>query len=254
MTWREGLCNSPRRPLQLAEKAFVGAWDERAGGSSTNGRHSSSVGPQWQGHTLFENFVQDCGKDATGLSGKGTRFLTILFKIAKKDTSGQGGNDARILTSTAMATVILQSTQRLKHDFLGSFPCQNVKKRLNVWPCQQKVLPLHTQMRSSAVAYSESILHRGVEQLVARQAHNLEVACSSPAPATTFQTLCKVFLAERRFVCRHDEAGLPASGGSDTRLRPGTDASPGALRPALRETGMARRGAGRISRARNNYK
>ena len=25
---------------------------------------------------------------------------------------------------------------------------------------------------------------RGVEQLVARQAHNLEVACSSPAPAT----------------------------------------------------------------------
>ena len=27
-------------------------------------------------------------------------------------------------------------------------------------------------------------LHRGVEQLVARQAHNLEVACSSPASAT----------------------------------------------------------------------
>ena len=27
-------------------------------------------------------------------------------------------------------------------------------------------------------------LHRGVEQLVARQAHNLEVARSSPAPAT----------------------------------------------------------------------
>ena len=26
--------------------------------------------------------------------------------------------------------------------------------------------------------------HRGVEQLVARQAHNLEVACSSPASAT----------------------------------------------------------------------
>ena len=26
--------------------------------------------------------------------------------------------------------------------------------------------------------------YRGVEQLVARQAHNLEVACSSPAPAT----------------------------------------------------------------------
>ena len=28
-------------------------------------------------------------------------------------------------------------------------------------------------------------LYRGVEQLVARQAHNLEVACSSPASATT---------------------------------------------------------------------
>ena len=27
-------------------------------------------------------------------------------------------------------------------------------------------------------------IHRGVEQLVARQAHNLEVACSSPASAT----------------------------------------------------------------------
>lgn len=29
-----------------------------------------------------------------------------------------------------------------------------------------------------------SLLYRGVEQLVARQAHNLEVACSSPASAT----------------------------------------------------------------------
>ena len=28
-------------------------------------------------------------------------------------------------------------------------------------------------------------IHRGVEQLVARQAHNLEVACSNPASATT---------------------------------------------------------------------
>ena len=31
---------------------------------------------------------------------------------------------------------------------------------------------------------SNECLHRGVEQLVARQAHNLEVACSSPASAT----------------------------------------------------------------------
>ena len=30
-------------------------------------------------------------------------------------------------------------------------------------------------------------IHRGVEQLVARQAHNLEVACSSPAAATKYR-------------------------------------------------------------------
>ena len=39
---------------------------------------------------------------------------------------------------------------------------------------KQKALLLHHQN------YNE----RGVEQLVARQAHNLEVACSSPASAT----------------------------------------------------------------------
>ena len=35
--------------------------------------------------------------------------------------------------------------------------------------------------------------HRGVEQLVARQAHNLEVACSSPASATHRRTLRRSF-------------------------------------------------------------
>ena len=44
------------------------------------------------------------------------------------------------------------------------------------------VVPLHSQIRNEAQA---NIKHRGVEQLVARQAHNLEVACSSPASATT---------------------------------------------------------------------
>ena len=39
---------------------------------------------------------------------------------------------------------------------------------------EKKVVPLHPQKKT----------HRGVEQLVARQAHNLEVACSSPASAT----------------------------------------------------------------------
>ena len=36
-------------------------------------------------------------------------------------------------------------------------------------------------MHTFALAFRK---HRGVEQLVARQAHNLEVACSNPASAT----------------------------------------------------------------------
>ena len=44
-----------------------------------------------------------------------------------------------------------------------------------IWLFRYFALPLHPQTRN---------LHRGVEQLVARQAHNLEVACSSPASAT----------------------------------------------------------------------
>ena len=45
----------------------------------------------------------------------------------------------------------------------------------NIWQFQKIVVPLHPLKKK----------HRGVEQLVARQAHNLEVACSSPASATT---------------------------------------------------------------------
>ena len=44
----------------------------------------------------------------------------------------------------------------------------------NIWQFQKIVVPLHPLKKK----------HRGVEQLVARQAHNLEVACSSPASAT----------------------------------------------------------------------
>ena len=39
----------------------------------------------------------------------------------------------------------------------------------------------------------KDVKHRGVEQLVARQAHNLEVACSSPASATTSTLLERAF-------------------------------------------------------------
>ena len=44
------------------------------------------------------------------------------------------------------------------------------------------------------------LIHRGVEQLVARRAHNPEVVGSSPAPATKNGTncnaVCSVFLGE----------------------------------------------------------
>ena len=45
---------------------------------------------------------------------------------------------------------------------------------MNIWTFQKIIVPLHPLRRND----------RGVEQLVARQAHNLEVACSSPASAT----------------------------------------------------------------------
>ena len=47
------------------------------------------------------------------------------------------------------------------------------KKYRKIWWDSDKCVPLHP------------LKHRGVEQLVARQAHNLEVARSNPASATT---------------------------------------------------------------------
>ena len=44
-----------------------------------------------------------------------------------------------------------------------------------------KNLEVSSESRTFALANEK---YRGVEQLVARQAHNLEVACSSPASAT----------------------------------------------------------------------
>ena len=48
------------------------------------------------------------------------------------------------------------------------------KKKAKIWYYGGKALPLHPLNEK----------HRGVEQLVARQAHNLEVARSNPASAT----------------------------------------------------------------------
>ena len=48
-----------------------------------------------------------------------------------------------------------------------------------------------SQLRNDSLV--DAIEYRGVEQLVARQAHNLEVACSSPASATTKSKFFKEF-------------------------------------------------------------
>ena len=53
----------------------------------------------------------------------------------------------------------------------------------NICIIQKIVVPLHRFFEKGAI-----FIHRGVEQLVARQAHNLEVACSSPASATKEET------------------------------------------------------------------
>ena len=51
--------------------------------------------------------------------------------------------------------------------------------------CNFPAKNLHNWKNSCTFAPAKQKQHRGVEQLVARQAHNLEVACSNPASATT---------------------------------------------------------------------
>ena len=55
-------------------------------------------------------------------------------------------------------------------------------------------IPLHSKSRK----------HRGVEQLVARQAHNLEVARSSRTPATKYIKMMCFFCAITRFRLPHN--------------------------------------------------
>ena len=48
------------------------------------------------------------------------------------------------------------------------------------------------EVEKKSITFAPAIRkHRGVEQLVARQAHNLEVACSSPASATNNLFACQ---------------------------------------------------------------
>ena len=51
------------------------------------------------------------------------------------------------------------------------------KSNINIWSFRNKIVPLQPLKDND----------RGVEQLVARQAHNLEVACSSLASATNLK-------------------------------------------------------------------
>ena len=55
---------------------------------------------------------------------------------------------------------------------------------LFVWHFQKNVVTLYPQLRKILFPL---LTYREVEQLVARQAHNLEVACSSPALATKYK-------------------------------------------------------------------
>ena len=65
----------------------------------------------------------------------------------------------------------------------------------NIWWFRKKIVPLQP--------ISEK--HRGVEQLVARQAHNLEVACSSPASATKKNASAFFFLLRQGSTCSRSQ-------------------------------------------------
>ena len=53
---------------------------------------------------------------------------------------------------------------------------------INIWNERIFVLSLHSQLRKNGLRHLT--IHRGVEQLAARRAHNPEVGGSSPPPAT----------------------------------------------------------------------
>ena len=73
------------------------------------------------------------------------------------------------------------------HAILNKFLIGNAENAVKICRVCEKSVPLHTQFRNEGRYIRK---YRGVEQLVARQAHNLEVACSSPASATKLQAAC----------------------------------------------------------------
>ena len=68
---------------------------------------------------------------------------------------------------------------------------KTVRNKLKLYLFSKNIanyLHISEKVSTFALAFEKYLkrLHRGVEQLVARQAHNLEVACSSLASATTY--------------------------------------------------------------------
>ena len=75
------------------------------------------------------------------------------------------------------------------------FFAKKSSQKVCVFP--DKCVPLHSQIRNEA-----QNKHRGVEQLVARQAHNLEVTCSSRVSATILKRCKEIPYTSFSFVVR----------------------------------------------------
>ena len=86
-------------------------------------------------------------------------------------------------TSFGIRIMYQRSCSKPKTPFFSS---KYEKSGANIWLYGKNYVPLQSQLRNGAFCNEVKRIpsHRGVEQLVARQAHNLEVARSSPASAT----------------------------------------------------------------------
>ena len=79
-----------------------------------------------------------------------------------------------------------RQTFRLKITRISKIYPPKQKNPRKICIYQKFSVPLHPLLKHEASANNQKI-HRGVEQLVARQAHNLEVTRSSRVSATTFK-------------------------------------------------------------------
>ena len=81
------------------------------------------------------------------------------------------------LLSGAKVADLFEMTKKKEHTF-----CASVQNSLFLYTFSQNCLAVSLFFHTFAPANEK--IHRGVEQLVARQAHNLEVVGSSPTSAT----------------------------------------------------------------------